>query len=303
MATLVAPVSLREIQPLTPLLPRQFLSPSFSKSSIAPSAQKAPPPLMEKPVLLPPSKVRLAELAKLLEEAQEKIVKAFCERLEAMTNESNQKASEYQKQLKENSDRTDTNLSWSFLKKVWSAVFSAVTALFGVFNLTGGNAVIGAALIVSGTLSLANLICSEMGVWEEVAKKLAEDDKEKQKQIAFALPLAVTIVSAGLALFGGAYNFAQTQTFFSKQLGFALVASLSILNSIVEIGQGMTQARLVYSQADLLKIQTALESTHIQTKMCSDTLGSFFTNTQGLFGSLSRVMEMAAQTNLSLLQG
>lgn len=303
MATLVAPVSLREIPPLTPLLPRQFLSPSFSKSSIAPSAQKAPPPLMDKPVLVSPSKIRLAQFAEELEKTQAGIVTTFCNRLKAMTNESNQKASEYQKQLKENSDRTDTNLFWSFLKKVWSAVFSAVTALFGAFNLTGGNAVIGAALIVSGTLSLANLICSEMGVWEEVAKKLAEDDQEKQKQIAFAIPLAVTIVSTGLALFGGIYNLAQAKTFFSTQLGLVLVASLSILNSIVEIGQGITQARLLYSQADLLKIQTALESTHIKSKMCSEDLGSFFAANQNTFESLSRVMQMAAQTNLSVLQG
>jgi hypothetical protein len=134
-------------------------------------------------------------------------------------------------------------------------------------------------------------------------KKLAEDDKERQKQIAFCLPLAVTVLSAGLALFGGACNLAQTQDFFSKQLGFALIASLSILNSIVEIGQGVTQARLLYSQADLLKIQTALESTHIQTKMCSEALGSFFAATQGIFERLSRIMQMDAQTNLSLLQG
>lgn len=303
MATPAAPVSSREIQPLTPFQPRLFSSPSFSKSSLSPSSQKATPPPMDKPTLLPPSKMRLALFVKELELTQTKIVDTFCERLKTMTTESNEKASEYQKQLKENSDRTDTSLLWSFLKKIWSAVFSAVTALFGVFSLMGGNAVIGVALITSGVLSLANLICSEMGVWEEVAKKLAEDDKERQKQIAFCLPLAVTIVSAGLALFGGVSNLSQTQTFFSKQLGFALIASLSILNSIVEIGQGMTQARLLYSQADLLKIQTALESSHIQTKMCSESLASFYAATQGMFERLSRVMQMNAQTNLSLLQG
>lgn len=302
MAAPAAPVSLtREIQPLTPFQPR--VASSFPKSTIAPSAQKAVAPPMVKPTLLPPSKMRLALFVKELEMTQAKIVDTFCDRLKTMTSESNQEASEYQKQLKENSDRADTHLFWSFLKKIWSAVFSAVTALFGVFNLTGGNVVVGTALIASGTLSLANLICSEMGVWEEVAKELAENDKERQKQIAFFLPLAVTVLSAGLALFGGVYNFAQTQTFFSQQLGFALIASLSILNSIVEIGQGITQARLLYSQADLLKIQTALESTHIQTKMCTEALGSFFAATQGIFERLGRVMQIAAQTNLSLLQG
>jgi len=301
--TSVVPVSAREIQPLTPLQPRHFSSTSTTPSSVAPSSQKTPLPPADRPTLLPPAKMRLVLFVNDLEMTQTKIVEAFCQRLETMTSESNQKTTEYQKQLKENSDRTETNLFWSFLKKVWSAVFSAVTALFGVSNIMAGNCIIGISLTISGTLSLTNLICSEMGVWEEVAKKLAEDDKERQKQIAFCLPMAVTILSIGLALFGGIYNLSQTQAFFSQQLGFALVASLSILNSIVEIGQGITQARLLYSQADLLKIQTDLESTHIQTKMCSESLGSYYAATQGTFETLSRIMQMEAQTNLVLLQG
>src|SRR5262249_30511691 len=116
------------------------------------------------------------------------------------------------------------------------------------------------------------------------------------------IPLALNLLSVGLALFGGMYNFSNTQAFFSGQFGFALVASLSILNSIVEFGQGITQARLLYSEADLLKIQTALESTNIQSKMCSEALSSYFERTQQTFHSLSQIMEMDAQANLSLLQ-
>jgi hypothetical protein len=189
------------------------------------------------------------------------------------------------------------------LKKIWSAFFSAVTAIFGLANILAGNLLIGAMLIASGILSLTILLCTEFGIWDEVAKKLAQEDQERQKQIAFCIPFTLSILSAGLALFGGIYDLTHSKEFLSNQFFFALLATCSILDGVVNIGQGVTQMRTLHSQAGLLKMQTALESTNIETKMCADTLGNFFSSMQQIFERLSRIMQINAQTNLAILQG
>jgi hypothetical protein len=292
----------REIKPLTPLYSHRP-SPSLKSSVDVSSKQIKTEPPISRPTLLPPSNLRLRKFVCAFEKTGQSMIENLSERLSEISSEGTEQSSAYQKELKENGDKVKSGLAWSALKKIWSAFFSAVTALFGVSNIIAGNVFVGAALIASGILSLSNLVCSELGVWDEVAKKLAQEDQARQKQIAFCIPLALSILSAGLALFGGFYNLTNSKEFLSNQFLFALLASCSILEGVVNIGQGVTQMRTLHSQADLLKMQASLESTNIETKMCAEALGSFFSSMQQIFERLSRVMQINAQMNLAILQG
>jgi hypothetical protein len=293
---------LREIKPLTPLY-SQRPSLVLKNSVDVSSKQIKTEPLTSRPTLLPPSNLRLTKFVCELEKTEQSMVENLSERLSDISNEGAEQSRAYQKELKENADKIKDGLAWSVLKKVWTAFFSAVTALFGFSNIIAGNVFVGAALIASGILSLTNLLCSELGVWDEVAKKLAQEDQARQKQIAFCIPLTLSILTAGLALFGGIYDLTHSKEFLSNQFFFALLASCSILEGVVNIGQGVTQMRTLHSQAGLLKMQATLESTNIETKMCADALGNFFSSMQKIFERLSRVMQINAQTNLAILQG
>lgn len=293
---------LREVKPLTPLYSERP-SRAVKNNIEVPPKQAAAEPIISRPTLLPPANLRLALFVSTLERTEQSLVETLTSRLSEISKEGAEQSLAYQKKLKENADQIKSGLAWSVLKKVWSALFASVTAIFGISNLIAGNVIVGASLIVSGMLSLINLLCSEMGVWDEVAKKLAQEDQARQKQIAFCIPLAISILSAGLALFGGIYDLTRSQEFLSNEFLFALLASCSILSGIVDIGQGMTQMRTLHAQASLLKIKTLLESTNIETKMCSEALGSFFSSIQQVFERLSRIMQMNAQANLTILQG
>lgn len=295
----------REVKPLTPLTPSYPRKPSIAVTNtpLSSTPVKIEPLVSDRPTLLSPSNFRLTKFVCELERTLQSMIETLSDRLSTISNESAEQSRAYQKELKENEEKIKSGLVWSALKKIWSAFFSAITILFGASNVIAGNLFVGAALISSGILSITNLLCSEMGVWDEVAKKLAQEDEARKKQILFSISITLSILSAGLALFGGVYDLTQSKEFLSNQFLFALLASCSILSGIVDIGQGVTQMRTLDAQAGLLKIQTLLEITNIQSKMCSEVLSNFFASTQQIFERISRIMQMNAQTNLTILQG
>lgn len=168
--------------------------------------------------------------------------------------------------MREVCEKTQTANTWETLRKIGTAILSAVSVFLGLTLFSATTPLIAGALITSGSLALANLAFTDAGLWKWVAEKLAADNEEKQKKIAALIPCVVGLTACGLGLIGfGAFAAWGALPAMPKTLTLVQTAA-NILTISSTVAGKIIQASVSLSQAELVDLehQLSLHNHHVE---------------------------------------
>lgn len=302
----------------TPVGSRPIKPPAVCDTMAPAQAAPAAPILTDRPVLPPPdfleqlpvnatpptlSELRFLAAMEAFRSFGDEILSNLSVRLEGFRLHLQDISAENLKKLKEASENAKSSDFWSLLKKVATCLLSALSVVMGISLIaTGGGALIGGAMIGSGIFSLANMLMSETGTWDWVAKKLANEDEEKQKMLAMLLPTAVGLLSGAIGIFGSAGTFAWSGvTFFDKAILIAQ-ASLAMFNGATTIGKGYADANVIWTQGDLTKMKSEIT---VERQMVDKTTQSIEDVLDGLNTAQAKsaqFVRMAIRSNQAVVE-
>ncbi len=266
-------------------------------------------PLLTAPESLPPPKLSTLSDYRLLAAVTESqrlgngIMETLGVRLSNVKDDIRTISAENIQKLKEAAERANASDFWSILKKIATCLLSAVSIVFGVALLaSGGGALIGGAMIASGILSLANFALSEMGTWDWVADQIAHDNEDLKRKIAMILPGAIGIVAGGIGLVGSVYGIASGALQFAEKAMFVAQAALSIFDGVTTLGKGISDARLLWTQADLKMIEAELtvERENFST-LIGEIKGCMY-DFKNIKAHARKAVEMITQSNIDLVR-
>lgn len=207
------------------------------------------------------------------------------------------------KKLKEAAERANASTFWSTLQKIATCLLSALSVIFGVTLLaSGGGALIGGAMIASGVLSLANFALSELGTWDWVAEQLANGNEERKRQIATILPAAIGIVAGGIGLVGSVHGVATGALQFAEKAVAVAQTALTLFSAATDFGKGCADARLLWTQADLMKIQADLTVKQENFDLLADEIKFSMKEFQGVKTKAKKAIEMITQSDMQLVR-
>jgi hypothetical protein len=239
----------------------------------------------------------------LMKNRSNKIIESMSKRLEIFKRHILKLNEENIKKIQENIDKATTNHFWAMLAKAATALMAALSFALGIALLAGGgSALAGGALIISGVLSIANFVCTEANVWNELAKSLAHDDEERRKKIGMALPIAVGIITAGIGLFGGIHSIAETTNFLTRNVMSIIQSALMGFQGVVTVGQAFAQGGLIRSQAELTGIKDGLSQQQVLLQIVTSWIENFMAEQKGINQKANQVASMIIQSNQKLVQ-
>jgi hypothetical protein len=220
-------------------------------------------PILTSPGDMPPpdrvgmmSEYRLLAATNESRELGNKITETLGLRLQNVKQKIREISADNIEKLRENARRAADSSFWSVLKKIATSLLAAVSIVFGISLIaTGGGALIGGAMIASGVLSLANFAMSESGAWEWVANQLARDNEDLRNKLTWILPGAVGILAGGIGLVGSIQGIASGAIQFMEKTMYVLQTAVSLFDAATTVGKGIADARQLWSEADLYKIQ------------------------------------------------
>lgn len=160
--------------------------------------------------------------------------------------------------LKESAKLAQESGFWAVMQQVGACLFGALSAVLG-FSLvaTRVNPTVGWLLISSGILSIANLAFSATGVWDWVAKKIAHDNEDMQKNISTILPASVGLVCAGIGLAGGmgSLNGLWASLNFSQRSLVVLQTAVCFAEGISTLAGGYSEYKALVAKSELVDIE------------------------------------------------
>lgn len=250
-------------------------------------------PVLTHPSCLPFSDRRLLAVTDTTRELGDKILEMLGTRLNYVKDKIRDISAENMAILREAAQRAQDSNFWSLLKKIATALIAAVSVIFGASVVaSGGSALIGGAMIASGILSLANFALSELGTWDWIASQLSNENEDRKRQIAMALPMAVGILAGGIGLVGsvngvvtGAINFAEKAAFIAQSI-------FSIFDGVSTLGKGVADSRLLWTQADTEGIQGKLTVERENFAITIDEIKASL----GTFRNISKKTKTAVQS-------
>jgi hypothetical protein len=264
--------------------------------------------LAERPRLIPPndpisrglSERRFLQEMQKVKDRSNAITETVAKRLDIYKEEMMKLNDENIAKIKESAERAATSNWWSMLKKAATALLSALSLALGLSVIAGGGSlVIGGALVASGILSITNFVCSEAGIWDELAKKLAHNDEERRKKIGLIIPIALGVVSAALGLFGGVQSMA-----FTTNLAMAVLqTALSTFQGVTAIGLGISKGNLIRSQADIVNVRAAMDATRLNTQLVTQWIENFRSEMEYIGKRSGQVARMVIQANQKIVEG
>lgn len=264
--------------------------------------------LSERPKLIPPndpisrglSEARYLREMQKVKDRSNAITETVAKRLDIYKEEMMKLNDENIAKIKESAERAATSNWWSMLKKAATALLSALSLALGLSVIAGGGSlVIGGALVASGILSIANFVCSEAGIWDELAKKLAHNDEERRKKIGLIIPIALGVVSAALGLFGGV----QSMAFTTHLAMTVLQTALSTFQGVTAIGLGISKGNLIRSQADIVNVRAAMDATRLNTQLVTQWIENFRSEMEYIGKRSGQVARMVIQANQKIVEG
>ena len=260
----LSPSDIVEDWPLEEATSTQKLFPIDSSHSWMPTR-----PTLTAPHSLPSSKLPLSD-HRLLATTEEtrtlgnQLLDTFSLRMQGVRSKIQELSAENIQKLKESAERASTSSFWSVLKKIATALLSAISIVFGVSLLAGGgSAFIGGAMITSGILSLANFAMTETGSWDWVSLQLSNGNEEDRKKMAWILPMAVGIIAGGIGLVGSVQGIVSGAIQFADKAILIAQSAFAIFDGVTTFGKGVADARLQWTQADLSLIQGNLTAERI----------------------------------------
>jgi hypothetical protein len=297
-----------------PLLEFTHKEPSIVADSLEPMAADAnfvwAP---ERPVLTPPhslprlsgpsSEYRLLAATDESRNLGDAILGALGTRLQNVKLKICEISADNIQKLKEAAQRASDSSFWSTLHKIATCLLSALSIVFGISLVaTGGGALIGGAMITSGILSLSNFAMSETGAWDWIAKQLSQDNEERRKMLAWILPCAVGVVAGGIGIVGAVQSVASGALQFAEKALSIAQTALTIFNGITTFGKGNADARLIWTQADLSKIQGELtvERTNFDTVMRE--IESSMNDFRAAKSKMKKMIQILSQENVRLVR-
>jgi hypothetical protein len=278
-----------------------------------PDAALPPPKEIERPQLTPPellpcigSSIGALRLIGVTDESRAlggALLETFSARLAQVKEKISAISADNIQKLKEAAERANSSHFWSTLQKIATCLLSALSLVFGVAIVaSGGGALIGGAMIASGILSLANFALSECGAWDWIAGQIAHDNEEHKKKLAMILPLAVGIVAAGIGLVGSAYGVASSAIQFAEKAVSVAQTALALFKATTTFGKGVSDARLLWTQADLVKIQSDLAVEREAFTSIIDEIKGSMGEFNGVKAKTKKAIEMMIQSDIQLVR-
>ncbi len=270
----------------------------------------------ERPILTspgdmpPPDRIGMMSEYRLLDATEEsrglgnRITETLALRLQNVKHKIREISADNIEKLKENARRAADSGFWSILKKIATSLLAAASIIFGVSLVaTGGGALIGGAMIASGVLSLANFAMSESGAWEWVATQLARDNEDLRNKLKMILPGAVGLLAGAIGIVGSVQGVASGAIQFMEKAVYIAQTALSVFDGLTTIGKGIADARLLWSQAELNKIQADLtvERTNFDTVM-REVEGSM-NEFRAVKAKAKKIIQTLSQSNVQLVRG
>lgn len=299
-----------------------------SSDSIAAScAQNSPnvtecsttPVMIDRPKLIPPqiaqkfssqvtaeptlSELRFLSAMEAFRSFGDQMLSTLGTRLEVFRLELQEISAENLRNLKEAAEKAKASDFWSLLKKIATALVSALSIIIGVSLVaTGVGALVGGAMIASGIFSLANMLMCESGAWDWVAEKLANEDEEKRKMLAIHLPCAVGILAGVIGIFGSAGAFAWSGIdFFDKSVMIAQ-STLAIFDGATTVGKGYADANVIWSQADLTKTKSKITIQRQQIENTTKSIEGVLDGLNAANTKASQLIKMAVRSNQAVVE-
>jgi hypothetical protein len=160
--------------------------------------------------------------------------------------------------IKESAGKTQAWNSWKNLSEIGAIIIAAISTIVGSYFITAtSSTVIGATMVASGVLTMANFVFEHTDVWDAIAKKLAGGDEALEKKLRSALPAALAITSTVLAL-GGTAGAVAFHSLDLSQKVFSIGQTAShLIQGSLTIGTG-------YREHEAKKIEIALEEIKIE---------------------------------------
>lgn len=201
--------------------------------------------------------------------------------------------------MKENFDKVASNHWWSVFEKALTSVFAAVSLALGLATIAGGGSmIVGGALIFSGLGPIASFICSETGVWDTVAKQLANGDEEKRQRIALAIPTAIGITCAAIGLLSGGMD----PQYIVGNAFAIFYAVLCVFRAVGTAGQGISQANLIHSQGELAVTNAALNEERTYLQAITQWIEHFMNDMRTISQQVKQMTEMVVKENQLVVQ-
>lgn len=266
-------------------------------------------PLLTSPSSLPPprgSSISDLRLLKAIQESQalgNNILNTMSLRLSNVKEKIRDISAENIEKLKESAKRASASDFWSTLKKIATCLLSSLSLVLGIaFVASGGAALIGGAMIASGILSLANFALSEMGTWDWVADQLAHDNEDHKQKIAMALPAAVGILAGGIGLVGSVYGIASGALQFAEKAVSIAQTALSLFDGITTLGKGISDARLLWTRADLKLIESKLTAERENFTTTIEEIKASMNDFKTVKAKAKKAIEMITESNIQLVR-
>lgn len=300
---------------------KQFLTPSQSTLSMnqmvdtigpsKPSHEKWKP---ERPLLVPPDQLPLRKafpsseyrFLAVTDESRhlgDQILSTLGVRMANIKSKIQEISAESIQKLKESSDRVKDSNWWSVLKKIATCLFSALSVLLGTTLVaSGGGALIGGAMIVSGIFSLANFALSESQAWDWVAKQICQDNEDLRRKLVMILPMVFGILAGGIGLVGSLHSLATGAIQFAEKGIYLAQTVLSTFNGLTTLGKGQADARLAWAQASQIETQAKLtvERFHFDNLICA--LENSLSDFREVKNRARKIMQIILHSNVELIQ-
>jgi hypothetical protein len=231
------------------------------------------------------------------------LLETFSLRLSNVKEKIRTISAENMQKLKESAERASSSNFWSTLQKVATSLLSALSIIFGVAIVaSGGGALIGGAMIASGILTLANFALCEFGTWDWIADQIAHDNEDQKKQIAMILPAAVGLVAAGIGLVGSVHGVATGALQFAEKAVFVAQTAVSLFGAATTFGKGVADARLIWTRADLLKLQAHLTVARENFTSVIDEIRGSMNEFSAVKTKTKKAIERITQSDIQLVK-
>lgn len=320
ISSLSAPPTFEELKMRTPIghvavgdsmrpavvFERPQLTPPSSLPKLSPRGSVAPEIKMhgsELPKAAKRSDLRLLAVTAASQDLGSEILDSLALRLQGVKAKIKEVSAEMIQKLKEAAARARDSGFWSILKKIATCLLSAVSIVFGVSLIaSGGGALLGGAMIASGILSLANFALSEFGTWDWVAIQLANGDEDLKKKLLMILPGAVGLIAGGIGLVGSVNGIVNGALNLAEKALFVAQAALAIFDGVTTLGKGISDARLLWTKADLMEIKAALTVDQENFTSTIDEIKSSMNDFNAMLAKAKKAIEMIVQSNIALVR-
>lgn len=284
----------------------QYRRPSLKVSDPALTVESAgvrgakPIPISSTPQLTPPKKVRFAEMDMIhvldeIHASGELLTSSFTRSISDGSKRLRELSLENIEKLKEAAERAKESGFWSLLQKIGECILAAITSIFGISLVaTGAGSGLGAVLIASGVLTLANFAMRETGSWDYVARQLASS-REDQRKLATYLPIGTSILSAVLGMGGTAAAALWTTLNMTQKAMSIAQVTMAVYEGTVTTGRGFAEARALWTQGDLAQIESNLSLERIGFEDRSQGMQTLHKVLRQIQESAEQVIDLAGQ--------